>query len=121
MAFRRRPLSMTSLIDVIFLLLMFFMLASSFTRTVDLPLTARSAAGGGFADSRLVFLRLMPKRITLNGRPLPLDALPERIQELGGSQPKVLISLSGAVTSQDLATLLAHLQAVPGIGLQVLS
>ncbi|MBA83907.1 MAG: biopolymer transporter ExbD [Rhodobacteraceae bacterium] len=111
---------MTSLIDVIFLLLMFFMLASTFTRTVDLPLTASQAAGGGFADSRIVFLRLSPEQISLNGRAVPLAQLPQRIQDLGGPEPKVLISLSGPVTSQALASLLAQLQAVPGIGLQVL-
>ncbi|HSF64459.1 MAG TPA: biopolymer transporter ExbD [Paracoccaceae bacterium] len=36
--FRRRALSLTSLVDVIFLLLIFFMLATTFTRTTDLPL-----------------------------------------------------------------------------------
>ena len=41
---RRRRLSMTSLIDVIFLLLLFFMLTSTFTRFSEVELTA---AGSG--------------------------------------------------------------------------
>ena len=54
---RRRKLSMTSLIDVIFLLLLFFMLTSTFTRFAELDLAAASGGGGASHAHRQVCRR----------------------------------------------------------------
>ncbi|MDO6805130.1 biopolymer transporter ExbD, partial [Wenyingzhuangia sp. 1_MG-2023] len=41
---RARPISLTALIDVVFILLMFFMLTSSFTQWLTMPLASQSAS-----------------------------------------------------------------------------
>lgn len=117
--FRRRTLSLTSLIDVIFLLLLFFMLTTTFTRTAELPLMA-GGSGTGTAQTAPIFLRLAPEEVTVNGQGAPLDRLTDRITGLGQKDPQVLISLAPGVTAQRLADLLAHLRRQPGLRVQVL-
>ena len=115
---RRRPLSMTSLIDVIFLLLMFFMLASTFTRTTELPFSAGAAGQGSVAQSKLVFVRLGPDSLSLNGTALTFESLVSQLHER--KAPHVLVSLGAQVDSQRLADLLIRLKSVPGLQVQVL-
>ena len=116
---RRRPLSLTSLIDVIFLLLLFFMLTTTFTRTAELPRVA-GGSGTGTAQTAPVFLRLATDEVTVNGQSAPLDAVTDRITGLGQDDPQVLVSLAPGVNAQRLADLLAHLRTVPGLRVQVL-
>ena len=117
--FRRRPLSLTSLIDVIFLLLLFFMLTTTFTRTAELPLVA-TGSGTGSAQTAPVFLRLAPEGLTVNGQPASLAGAVDRITALGQGDPQVLISLAPGVSAQRLADLLAELRRQPGLRVQVL-
>jgi biopolymer transport protein ExbD len=117
--FRRRSLSLTSLIDVIFLLLLFFMLSTTFTRSAELPLVA-AAAGSGPPQAAPVFLRLMPEHVTLNGQPAMIETLTRQIADLAQPDPLVLISLAPDVTAQRLADLLVQLRAAPGLHVQVL-
>ena len=117
--FRRRPLSLTSLIDVIFLLLLFFMLTTTFTRTAELPLVA-AGSGTGSVQTAPVFLRLAPEELTVNGQPAILEDALDRITALGPDTPQVLVSLAPGVTAQRLADLLALLRRQPGLRVQVL-
>lgn len=117
--FRRRPLSLTSLIDVIFLLLLFFMLTTTFTRTAELPLVAAGSGNSSLQGAR-VFLRLAPEDLTVNGQPVSLNGVSERITALGQDAPQVLVSLAPGVSAQRLADLLAHLRRQPGLRVQVL-
>lgn len=118
----RRKLSMTSLIDVIFLLLLFFMLSSTFSRFSEVELTA---AGGGAAapsDVKPAFLRLGAETLDLNGREVGLDALAPAFAEArrqDGPLP-VLISLRSDVSSQRLTDLLVALRRVEGLRITVL-
>jgi len=78
---RRRPVGLTSLIDVIFLLLLFFMLASSFTRYQALDVS--SGGDGGGAEAKPAYLRIhSSKAIDLNGRSLAKTELPARLAVL---------------------------------------
>lgn len=116
---RRRRLSMTSLIDVIFLLLLFFMLSSTFTRFAEVDLAGAAAAGTGQAESRPVFVSLAPDTVQVNGT----DATMETVIEAIGSDPDdppVIVALRGAVTSQRLTDLLVVLRARPGLRVTVL-
>ncbi|PFG63917.1 outer membrane transport energization protein ExbD [Thioclava sp. ES.031] len=118
---RRRSLSMTSLIDVIFLLLMFFMLASSFSRMTELPIAARGAGGAAAPESKLVFLKLGPERISLNGKAVGLEALEAALRDgFAQTPPRLLVSLAPDTSSQRLADLLVRLRAVPGLQAEVL-
>lgn len=107
---------MTSLIDVIFLLLLFFMLSSTFTRFGELNLTSASAGGGTTTGEAPLFLRVSADAIGLNGRDIALDAL---IQELDTDKP-LLVSLTKDVTAQRLVDVLVVLRGMPDLDVTVL-
>lgn len=104
----RRRLSLTSLIDVIFLLLMFFMLASTFAREVEFDL-ALAGAGADAPDRPPLFLQLGPEALTLNGEPVALDGLTAALGTAEGDTP-VLVALAEGVQSQRLVDVLAVLR-----------
>ena len=64
---RRRP-SLTPMIDVVFLLLVFFMLASRFG--TDAVLTMPLAAGGGTYTGPPRLVDIGPQSLLLNGQPV---------------------------------------------------
>ncbi|CUH88910.1 protein TolR [Phaeobacter sp. CECT 5382] len=110
---RRGRMSMTSLIDVIFLLLLFFMLTSTFSKYGEVELMAAGQAQGG-ADRQMLFVTLAASGLALNGQPVDLG----RIADLVRSQPQdggghlVLISPDDRVSAQALVDLLATLRQV---------
>lgn len=116
-ALRKRRLSLTSLIDVIFLLLLFFMLSSTFTRFGDLPFIA-ATGGATQAGTPPAFLRISADAITLNVAEVSLAALPDAIAALDGAL--VLVSPSEAVTAQRLVDVLVAAQTVPGVSLRLI-
>ncbi|MFV0360372.1 ExbD/TolR family protein [Tropicimonas sp.] len=74
---KRRHPSLTPMVDVVFLLLVFFMLASRFggDRAIPLPL---SGAGAGYSGPpRLV--EILPEGLMLNGVEIAPDTLPARL------------------------------------------
>ncbi|MFW5881940.1 MAG: biopolymer transporter ExbD [Roseicyclus sp.] len=116
---RRRPVTLAPLIDVIFLLLLFFMLSSTFTRFAEVPLM--NAGRGAAEPGETLFLQLRAEDLTLNGAAMPLDALLPAIAELDpGDGAVVLVTLSGEVTSQRLVDLLSLLRGVPALAVSVL-
>lgn len=117
--FRRRASSLTSLIDVIFLLLLFFMLSTTFTRTAELPLIA-AGSGTTMAKTAPVFLRLAADDLSVNGQPSGLDEVARRVVELAGDQAQVIVSLAPQVNAQRLADLLGVLRGLSGLRVQVL-
>ncbi|MBB4303202.1 biopolymer transport protein ExbD [Rhodobium orientis] len=119
---RRRPIGITSLIDVIFLLLLFFMLASSFSRYQALPVSA-GVSGAGSSASRPQLLRVHDAiRIDLNGAPVTLDELAERLGETSGTNtgdiPKPVAIWSGPEASTQ--HVVDALVAVRGAGREAL-
>ena len=116
---RRRPVTLTPLIDIIFLLLLFFMLSSTFTRSAEVPLM--NAGGGAAEGAAPLFLQLRPDDLSLNGTTLSLQALPRAIAELTPEEgATLLVSLSGEVSSQRLVDLLTSLRAMPRLAVSVL-
>ncbi|MEL6920006.1 MAG: biopolymer transporter ExbD, partial [Pseudomonadota bacterium] len=89
---------MTSLIDVIFLLLLFFMLTSTFSKFAEVELSA-SGAGQDPTAAQVppVFLRLGEEVLSVNGDVFALDALVD-VLATETTQP-VLISLQAGVSS----------------------
>ena len=113
-AFRRRALSLTPLVDVIFLLLLFFMLTSTFSRYGEIEIAAASGGGSNPAD-RMQFLQLGEDRLRLAGQEVAMSALSGR---LAGAT--LLVSLDGEVRAQRLIDLMAVLRGVPDLSLTVL-
>jgi biopolymer transport protein ExbD len=97
MAFRaRKPrgqvhLSVTPLIDVLFLLLIFFMLTGTFKRFGELELTLPSSetaqAGTDEGPAALEVVATEDGRLLLDGDPIALDALGARLGELRTDDP----------------------------------
>jgi biopolymer transport protein ExbD len=112
----RRAVPLTPLIDVIFLLLLFFMLTTTFTRTGEIPLTAAGAGGDGLPP---LFLRIEHDALTLNGTAIAPEALADRLRA-EEDPARVLVSLADGVLAQRLADVLNVLRQVPGAAVQVL-
>lgn len=114
---------MTSLIDVIFLLLLFFMLTSTFSKFAEVELTAGgSGKGAETANVPPLFLQLGEDVLALNGETVVMEALKASLTDVvseGQAQP-VLVSLRDGVTAQRLTDLLVVLRAVPGLRVTVL-
>ncbi|OIQ44238.1 MAG: hypothetical protein BM558_08725 [Roseobacter sp. MedPE-SW] len=108
---------MTPLIDVIFLLLLFFMLTSTFSTFGEIELsqaTAGSATPQAPSDQRS-FVQLGAERIVLNGTSVTLDELAAQV-ETG----QVLVSLDADTSAQRVVDLLVHLRGRKGLAVMVL-
>lgn len=107
----RRRMSMTSLIDVVFLLLVFFMLASTFAQYSRIHVAGSAPGRAASAVQGAHFVRLhRDGRVDLNGSPLALvdlaaaisrsEAAPERrviVRPLAGADVQQLVAVLEAV------------------------
>ena len=69
---RRRPISLTPLIDVVFILLMFFMLTSTFTRWKAVDLRLPIAGSDASSEQPQALLLHTDGSLLLRGRPFQL-------------------------------------------------
>lgn len=81
---RRRPrrMSLTPMIDVVFLLLIFFMLASRFGMDAVLPIAGGSEGAGSDWQGAPRLVDIAPAELRLNGGPVTPDALPAALAAL---------------------------------------
>ncbi|MEL6681647.1 MAG: biopolymer transporter ExbD [Pseudomonadota bacterium] len=86
--YRRKP-SLTPMIDVVFLLLVFFMLASRFGTDAVLPLPL--AAGGGDYSGPPRLVDIAPQTIHLNGMPTGQDQLAKCLADMMQSPADTVI------------------------------
>ncbi|MEM9060871.1 MAG: biopolymer transporter ExbD [Pseudomonadota bacterium] len=107
---RRRP-SLTPMIDVVFLLLVFFMLAARFGVDNAMPLSPALAGGGEYKGApRLV--SVAPDGVTLNGQRLPLETLPSELALLMPNENAIVVLRAETDTTlQDLVTVIDRLSA----------
>ncbi|KQI73292.1 biopolymer transporter ExbD [Loktanella sp. 5RATIMAR09] len=112
---------MTSLIDVIFLLLLFFMLSSTFTRVSEVAFAA-AGSGGTKSSERPVFLSLATGSLRLNGSETAIGDLSSALatHRSGDATLGVLVATGADVTAQRLTDLLVALRAIPHITVTVL-
>ncbi|MFC3119674.1 ExbD/TolR family protein [Jhaorihella thermophila] len=110
---RRRP-SLTPMIDVVFLLLVFFMLASRFGHETALPLTA-GGAGDVSWEGPPRLITVLPDIVTLNGGPAEIDTLAERLAPLMPEPDAPVLVRAGNGTR--LARLIAVIDALRAAGL----
>ena len=99
---------MTPLIDVVFLLLVFFMLASTFLQYSRIDVTGSRPGRAASAISGSQYIRVHAGgRIDLNGAPVPLDglaaALDRKAREEGS---RVIVRPAGDASTQHLVTVL---------------
>jgi biopolymer transport protein ExbD len=108
---RRRP-NLTPMIDVVFLLLVFFMLASRFGADRALPLSVAGQGGDYSGPPRLVEIR--PEAITLNGIVVAPEDLATALAPLMEA-PDDLIVLR-ARDGADLQSLVGAMDALTAAG-----
>ena len=107
---------MTSLIDVIFLLLLFFMLTSTFSKFAEVPLPI-GGAGHLTADTRPVFIRVNADTLSLNAETIAMDQL---ATALGAEPVAAIVALGPNVTAQRLTDVLVAVRGLPNLAINVL-
>ncbi|MCH8467061.1 MAG: biopolymer transporter ExbD [Roseinatronobacter sp.] len=109
---------MTSLIDVIFLLLLFFMLSSTFARQGELPLDVALGGAETPLETPPAFVQLRAEGLRLDGRDITPEALREDLAMRG--EGVVLLSIDDGAQAQPLAEILHAVQGLGGWRLAVL-
>ncbi|MEQ8480585.1 MAG: biopolymer transporter ExbD [Hoeflea sp.] len=114
--FERRRLALTPLIDIIFLLLLFFMLSSTFSRFTEVPVQG-GVAGAGRGERPDVLISVSSGSVRLNGVEIAVEGIHGRLEELIrlGAE-RAMITVGGDATSQ---TLVDVLDAASGANIEV--
>lgn len=111
----RRLISLTPLIDVVFILLLFFMLASSFLQWQTIELSAPADAHGKSSSMEGALLVRVGADggVDLNGRRLTLAALGDRVRVTlrGDPEQRIFVQPASGVELQTLVTVLDRLTA----------
>jgi biopolymer transport protein ExbD len=91
---RRNLVSLTPLIDVVFILLIFFMLASNFFDWQQLPLTTSISEGGQAGATEGLHIRLDAQgQVQLNGEVLSLRRLERQVRTELAANPSLNVQL----------------------------
>ncbi len=108
---RRRP-SLTPMIDVVFLLLIFFMLAARFGQEGALPLATGGGAGAAWSGPPRLVEFAPGGALWLNGQPVAPADLPAALAPLTDSPvDPVVLRPRGGATVQEVVALTEALQA----------
>lgn len=114
---RRAQISLTPLIDVVFILLVFFMLASNFTqlRTIGVSIPAEASAPA--SDTQALLVRVHADgRLELSEQPVLLEELAARIHHVAQGRP-VLVQPAEETRLQDLVSVLDRLSGISNVSL----
>ena len=120
---------MTPLIDVIFLLLLFFMLTSTFSSfgEIELSQATSGTATQKTEPSQRLFMQLGPERIVLNGAEVTLadlvadlDARVNATAAEAAQTLQLFVSLDTETTAQRVVDLLVRLRGRDGLTVTVL-
>lgn len=113
---------MTSLIDVIFLLLLFFMLSSTFSKFAEIELRVGGSGSGSDAAvlAQTLFLRLSEEEMTLNGQPIETENLIATLQQNRDAPSALIVSVTQTAKAQVLADVLVAVRAFPELRLSVI-
>lgn len=110
---RESTVDLTSLIDVVFMLLIFFMVTTTFDRNAELKIalpTASNTAASN-ADEKLELLIDAQGRYYINGREVLnnqpetlFQAMSQTLEEMGNNTPPLVISADANVNYQAVVT-----------------
>jgi biopolymer transport protein ExbD len=121
---KTRPVPMTSLIDITFLFLFFFMLSTSFVRTESMELTLPHAAGTIVPGEKLLQVYVSEDGQMFAGRkPVEEEQLVQLLKEMLVQHPDLnILVLSGPkVTVQQLVTVMDRVYLAGAKNLSVAS
>ncbi|MCO6185254.1 biopolymer transporter ExbD [Rhizobium sp. L1K21] len=104
---------MTSLIDVVFLLLLFFMLTSTFSRFAQTEITPPVQRGGTASQSPAVLAKPLSDGWLINGVAVSNEALTETMKTYKDKgAERVLLGVDSALDSQRLVEALESLRVM---------
>lgn len=107
---RRRRLNLTPMIDVVLLLLVFFMMVSRFGGMQGMPLAVAGSGGGAWSGPpRLVTLE--GEGVALNGVAVPVEGLVAALRPLMASAEDPVVLRTGDAAVQALVAVLDGLRA----------
>lgn len=111
---RRLRISLTPLIDVVFILLVFFMLASSFLDWRAIPLDAPALSVARASEEGALRVELhAPDELRFAGEVITLEQLEHRLRERLEQRPeqRVLVQAAGGVPLQRTVSVLDRIAA----------
>lgn len=112
----RRKLSLTSLIDVMFLLLLFFMLSSTFSKFGKIEINSASSTGFSKQNKPTILISLSSQDIRVNGRSVALELVKDMITGMPDVDKNIaLVKVVEGTSTQNLADLLQALSLVKGL------
>lgn len=108
----RRAISLTPLIDVVFLLLLFFMLASTFERYSTLSVVTAQGTARAASRDKPILVRLRAETgIDVNGVRVDPGRLADHLRGLdAGTSGKVVVSVGDAVATQTMVEAIERIQ-----------
>lgn len=109
-----QSISITPLIDVVFILLLFFMLSSTFSKTRQLELET-SAPGTQSNETRPYNLRLLPEhRAELNGTVYSIDTetFTQQLRAIADSKASITLAAVSSVKVQETIRLIDMLRSI---------
>tara|TARA_B100000700_G_C15023121_1_gene846778 strand:- start:1302 stop:1700 length:399 start_codon:yes stop_codon:yes gene_type:complete len=119
--FRRKPIIITALIDIIFLLLLFFMLSSTFTKfgEIKLDLVSETSSKQFKKTNQFIFVRLSDKGLTINGSFILPEKLIDRISKYKKENSLLILSVVKGATSQSLVKILYKLKQLKDLNVRI--
>ena len=119
--FRRKPIIITALIDIIFLLLLFFMLSSTFTKfgEIKLDLVSETSSKQFKKTNQFIFVRLSDKGLTINGSFILPEKLIDRISKYKKENSLLILSVVKGATSQSLVKILYKLKQLKDLKVRI--
>ena len=117
----KKRLALTSLIDIIFLLLLFLMLTSTFSKFSEIELSVAATAAESNVSEKILFLRISALRIDLNSDEVQINSLSKSIKSLTkNSKASLVVSMDQDVTSQRLVDILGIVANIEGLSVNLI-
>lgn len=118
---KRQLISLTPLIDVVFILLIFFMLASSFFDWREIRLDAPVHAATGNSDEEALLIEIRPNQMLINGLFIFEDNLVNDLKKIIAKQPnkRILIKPTAGVPLQTVVSVIDSIKSAGGTNLSL--
>ena len=117
----KKRLALTSLIDIIFLLLLFLMLTSTFSKFSEIELSVATTAAKNKVSEKILFLRVSAVRIDLNSGEVEMNSLAKSIKSFTqNAKASLVISMDQDVTSQRLVDILGIVANIEGLSINLI-
>ena len=118
----KKRLALTSLIDIIFLLLLFLMLTSTFSKFSEIELSvATTTAAKNKVSEKILFLRVSAVRIDLNSGEVEMNSLAKSIKSFTqNAKASLVVSMDQDVTSQRLVDILGIVANIEGLSVNLI-